>query len=252
MSENINLILSEKKNPFLDFFFRIYFKYSLKRNFLRINFKGKKLLDEIVQISAKENSPVIICVNHSNWWDGVLLNWISNYVLKGNAYCLMDTVDLSRHRYFNKIGAIPLERKNKFSSFRTLKFCKKILTGKNRYLWIFPQGEIIPNERMPYRFFNGVSYLCENIDKFNLMCVHFEYRFTAEQHPEIYVNVFRSFENKDINTISRKDFTEYLEKLFVDESNKFTNRICKNDYSGFEVILKGRKSINQRIITRSV
>lgn len=213
--------------------------------------KEKQILNEVIQNSLKNNNPVIICVNHSNWWDGVLLNWISNYLIKGNAYCLMDKIDLNKHRYFNKIGAIPLDRQNRYFSFRSLKFCIDLLNGKNRYLWIFPQGEIIPNERLPYKFYNGVSYLCEKLDKFDLICVQFEYRFTSEQRPEVYINIFNRFDENDVKVFSRKGFTENLEKLYIEQSNEFVNRICKNDYSGFEIILEGKRSINEMKITRS-
>lgn len=243
--------LTDKKNKIFDIFFKIYFRNSLKRNFFSINIRGKELLEKIKSISQEQNSPVIICVNHSNWWDGVLLNWVSHYLIGKESYCLMDTTDLNRHSYFNKIGALPLERKNKFNSYRTLKYCSKLLGNKNRFLWIFPQGELIPNERKPYKFYNGVSLISEDMDRLHILCVYFGYKFTLHQRPEIYIDFFKSFEKEDINRKSRKEFTMDLENIFNDQSEIFSESFAKNDLKDFEIILKGKKSVNEREITRT-
>ncbi|MBS1519063.1 MAG: lysophospholipid acyltransferase family protein [Bacteroidetes bacterium] len=245
------LELTENKNSFLKKFFAVYFKVSLKRNFYRVNVKGLDILRELKDNCSEKNIPVIVCVNHSNWWDGVLLNWISNYLFKKDSYCLMDTVDLRKHRYFNRIGALPLERNNKFNSYRSLKYCTELLKNKNRYLWIFPQGEILPNEKIPFRFFNGISFLTEKLDEFDMLCVFFEYRFTSEQRPEIFVEFFRSFHRSDLRKYSRKELTSFLEELFSEKAVDFAERYAENELKDYEILLQGKKSINERKITRS-
>jgi len=243
--------LTDKKNKLLDTFFKIYFRNSLKRNFYRINIKGKETLERIKSISQKQNSPVIICVNHSNWWDGVLLNWISHYLIGKESYCLMDTTDLNRHSYFNRIGALPLERKNKFNSYRTLKYCSKLLENRNRYLWIFPQGELIPAERKPFKFYNGVSMISEDMSRLHILCVYFEYKFTFHQRPEIYIDFFNTFEKKDTENKSRKEITMFLEKLFNDQATNFSECFASNDLKDYQIMLSGKKSVNERKITRT-
>jgi len=236
---------SEDKSKILSFFFYKYFGYSIRRNFYKVNIKGLNELKETIQHSDYHNVPLVFCVNHSNWWDAAVVCWLTDF-LKLNAYCLMEEKQVREHRFFKRIGAIPIVREDPRQSIKTLNYASDLIRDSNKALWIFPQGEIISNERMPLIFYNGISYLIEKLKRVILINTHLEYRFTSEQRPEIFINFFdKNFFENTVN-IKRKDFSACLEKKFEKEINIFKDLFLNKDLNDYVTILKGKISIDKR------
>lgn len=233
------------KSKILSFFFYKYFGYSIWRNFYKVNIKGLNELKETIQRSDYQNVPLVFCVNHSNWWDAALVCWLTDY-LKLNAYCLMEEKQVREHKFFKRIGAIPIIREDPRQSIKTLNYAADLIRDSNKALWIFPQGEIISNEKLPLIFYNGVSYLIEKLKRVILISTHLEYRFTSEQRPEIYVNFFDKTVFENTVNINRKDFSACLVKKFEKEINIFKDLFLSKDLNDYKTILKGKISIDKR------
>jgi len=236
---------SADKSKILSFLFYKYFGYSIRRNFFKVNIKGLNELKETIHHSDSHSIPLIFCVNHSNWWDAALVCWLTDF-LKLNAYCLMEKKQVVEHKFFKSIGAIPIIREDPRQSLKTLNYAADLIRDSNKALWIFPQGEIISNERLPLIFYNGVSYLIEKLKQVVLISTHVEYRFTSEQRPEIFINFFDKTVFENIKFINRKDFTACLEKKFEGEILEFRDLFLNSELNDYQTILKGKISIDKR------
>jgi hypothetical protein len=59
-------------------------------------------------------------------------------------------------------------------------------------MWLFPQGEMLPQDRRPLKFFSGIAKLAEKIANVNLVPVCFRYEFLMEQRPEVFISIGRA------------------------------------------------------------
>lgn len=232
-----------KKNRFLIFFFRRYFKYLLKKNFYRINLKGNELLQKMILRSKNENIPIIMILNHPNWWDAAFVIHFSYNYMKMNGYCLMEYKQMAEFKFFNKIGAVPIIRDNARYSLKSLNFIVKSVENKSNLAVVFPQAELVNNSKKPYKFYSGFNYIINKLDNVILICGYLDYRFTTEQRPELYINIFESFHFNSRKT-EKSAFINYLERKYELINSDFENDFVKGNLNGFEVILQGRKSLS--------
>lgn len=116
-----------------------------------------------LEISGKNKRPLIYCANHSSWWDVPVIIYLTYDLLNSDSYCLMEKKQFDVHPYFKGIGAVPIVREDPKDAVRVLAECTDYLNNTGKSLWIFPQGEIIPNGRRPVHFYSGVSHLLEKL-----------------------------------------------------------------------------------------
>src|SRR5262245_14366401 len=98
------------------------------------------------------DGPLIVYLNHPAWWDGYMAFILSREVLHGRfrSYLMMEERELRRYRFFAWCGCFSVERENARSAVGSLLYISHILAQRrSRALWIFPQGEIAPNDRRP-------------------------------------------------------------------------------------------------------
>lgn len=109
--------------------------YRFARFLLKIIFKIKYKL--IVHGNTKlPNTPLIICANHINLWDPILLAIIFDRPIR-----FMAKKELFENRFLgfllNKFGAFPVDREN--VNIKTIKDSIKLVKN-NEVLGIFPEG----------------------------------------------------------------------------------------------------------------
>lgn len=233
-----------KKNRFLIYFFRKYFHFSLKRNFYRIKLKGRELLNEKISESKSGNIPVMFLFNHPNWWDAALVVHFSYNFLKMGGYCLMEYKQMADFRFFNKIGAVPIIRENAGYSLNSINFIADSVKNKNSISVIFPQAELTHNSKRPYKFYSGFYNLIKKLDDVILICGYFDYRYTTEQRPEIFINIFDSYRFDKFNRPDKNAFTNLLERRYEEINSEFEKEFISDSLIRYEIILKGRESIS--------
>jgi hypothetical protein len=234
-----------KKNRFLIFFFKKYFRYSLKNYFFRINLKGQKLLEESVNKSKSSEIPIILILNHPNWWDAAFVTHFSYNYLKMDGYCFMEYKQMKDFRFFNKIGAVPIIRENAEYSLKSLNFVADSIKNKSRVAVIFPQAELTHNSKKPYKFFPGFYYLMRKIEKGIIICGFLDYRFTTEQRPELFINVFNSYEFHSVGLPEKSSYIKSMENEYEKIYDEFEKDFASGSVKDYEVILQGRKSIDK-------
>lgn len=234
-----------KKNRYLIYFFKKYFKYSLKKNFFRINLKGQKLLEETIKKSKSSEIPIILIFNHPNWWDAAFVTHFSYNYLKMDGYCFMEYKQMKDFKFFNKIGAVPIIRENADFSLKSLNFVIDAIKNKCRLAVIFPQAELTHNSKKPYKFFSGFYYLMKKTEKGIIICGFLDYRFTTEQRPELFLNIFKSYEYKSDGLPEKSSYIESLENDYELIYDEFEKDFTAGNLKDYEIILQGKKSADK-------
>lgn len=129
-------------------FKRIFAQYN-ENYLLRRHFHSFQLSGEIDP--APQGQPVLYLMNHSSWWDGmVVYHAIANASAREH-YMMMDEEQMKRYRFFRKIGAFSIDKKSSRAIVASLRYSESLL-NQGYGVWLFPQGDIEHLERRPLRF----------------------------------------------------------------------------------------------------
>ncbi|TVR70247.1 MAG: glycerol acyltransferase [Marinilabiliales bacterium] len=113
-------------------FFNIYIRYILQRNFSSMHIKG----------SYKErNLPVLLIGNHFSWWDGFFPYELNRRLLKKRLHLMMLEEQLAKRKFFRRLGAFSINP-GKRSAIDSINYASKILNDRDNLLILFPQGRI--------------------------------------------------------------------------------------------------------------
>ncbi len=199
-------------------FEKIFFLYNgnlLKRRFHTFQVSGLENL-----IKRQTEIPTIIYCNHSSWWDGLAAFHIG-YNTDLDNYFMMEEKQLKDLQLFRKLGAFSVVKENPREGLKSINYSVKLLKeNRNRAIWIFPQGEILPNDLRPIKFYNGISRVVEKIGKCQIFCVALRFEFLEEFKPEIFTKI----ENAEIIQIDKN----FNSKLFTKQlSDKLTKNLAE-------------------------
>lgn len=216
-------MLEANKNLWFEKLFAVY-----NRNLLKRRFHSLKVKDFSQIKNRNEKIPLIIYANHSSWWDGLVFFEI----LKSrefDSFVLMEEKQLAKLKFFRKLGAFSVVRENPREALKTIEYTAGLLKeNSNNTLWIFPQGEILPNDRRPVIFYNGFSRTIAKTDGCFVLPLAIRYEFLGEYKPEIFVNIgnaefIKSDENFNIKKRTKyfaENLTVVLDELKSDILNK--------------------------------
>lgn len=230
-------MIPAKKNKIIGRLFAIYHKKLLKKHFFRIHLSGYENLKLI-----NNSLPVILYANHSNWWDGFIAYLLTNRTLKKDDYLMMDIMQMKKYSFFKYIGAFSVNRNIPTESVRSLNYAAELLSNSNKYMWIFPQGEMLPQDKRPLKFYSGITKIAEKIDCVNLVPVCFRYEFIMEQRPEVFIQVGKP---EIITGDKSQDLTENLSTTLESQLDKLKEDVSLGNTSNFKTIFIGKNSRNK-------
>ena len=233
-------MIEANKNIVLERMFSVYNKHILKKQFYKIHIKG---INNIT--NRDKNLPSIMFGNHSNWWDGFLAFYLSFDLWKSDQYLMMDIKQMRKYKFFKWIGAFSVNRESALESYESVKYAADLLKGRNTMLWIYPQGEMLPNDMRPLRFQNGLSKLLEMTGKVNLIPIAFNYEFIMEQRPEVFIHVSEGITVDE--KLPKPDKTAYLNKVLTALLDEQKKNIVNGNFEGYEEVLRGKSSSNKII-----
>lgn len=220
-------MLEANKSGWFEKLFSIYNRNLLRRRFHALHFSGSEILAE-----SSPDIPRIIYANHSSWWDGLVAFQITSF-LKLNAFVLMEEKQLKRLFLFRKLGAFSVVRENPFEAVKSINYAAGLLNeNPQRTLWIFPQGEISPNDIRPIKFYNGVSRIIKKVGKCFALPLVFRYEFLGDHKPEIFakageaelIDINQNLNIKSTTKIFEGKTASLLEEVRTDILNKNFNK----------------------------
>lgn len=168
--------------------------------------------------------------------------YITNRVMKKDDYLMMDIKQMRKYSFFKYIGVFSVDREVPAEAIRSLNYAVELLKDSARYLWIFPQGDMTPQDRRPLRFFSGITKLAEKTGRINLMPVCFRYEYLMEQRPEVFISIGKPelFTGK-----TKNDLTEHLRSNLETQLDKLRDDITAGSVKDFKTIFRGKDSRNK-------
>jgi len=225
-------MLEAKKSKLFEKIFYVYNHNLLKRRFHSLNIRGSE------NFSTKDpNFPLLIYANHSSWWDGLVIFEILQMFAFEN-YFMMEEKQLKNLPLFRKLGAFSVIRENPRESLKSINYAvKKLKENPKTAVVIFPQGEILPNDLRPIKFFNGVSKIIEKSEKCYYVSIAVRYEFLNYFKPEIFVNIGSVKKIENNGNYEYKKLTNELELELTRDLDKLKERFVSNKLNDFENLL---------------
>lgn len=202
-------MLEAKKSYWFERVFAVYNRNLIKRRFASLKVLNLDFLQDL-----NRELPLIIYANHSSWWDGLVAFQISRSA-KLDSYVMMEEKHLKRFFLFRRLGAFSVVREKPREALKSVEYSADLLKkNSGRTLWIFPQGEILPNDSRPIIFYNGLSGIVAKTGQCSVLPLAVRYEFTNEYKPEIFVKIGEAeFIKADENFNIKKQTKYYAENL---------------------------------------
>ncbi len=224
-------MLTADKNLWFEKIFAVYNRNLFSRRFNSLQISGLNFLND-----KAENTPLIIYANHSSWWDGLTAFQISRRAGL-DSFIMMEEKQLKKLRFFRRLGAFSVVREKNREALKSMNYAVEILMkNPKRTLWIFPQGEILPNEVRPLRFYNGLPRIIKSFEKCSIACLAMRYEFLGEYKPDIFVKI-KKIELSPIELkLKPQQISGILANHLSGNLDELKTEIAIEDYLNFERI----------------
>ncbi|KMK93505.1 lysophospholipid acyltransferase family protein [Rossellomorea marisflavi] len=225
-------MIEPKKSPAFQRILSGYLTFQLKKHFHRI------WLDD----DRQRKGQGLMLVNHSSWWDGLLVFYLNRHVVKGDSYAMMSRKGMEEYGFFRKIGAFSVDRDSSREVVASLRYAEERLK-EDKTVWIFPQGDEEHVEKRPLTFFNGPGYLIGKVPEVSVVLVTFYYTFRHHQRPELFIRL------KDAPPLhgGRKERTDHLRTLMETQLDRMKSEVVEEDLSSFTPWVGGFSSSSEKL-----
>lgn len=211
-------MLPARKSGWFERVFAIYNRNLIARRFEGLRVAGLEYLRE-----RRMDAPLVLYANHSSWWDGLMAFQVGR-ACRLEQYAMMEESQLREYPFHRRLGAFGVVRESARDAVRSIEYASELLKGTSRTLWIFPQGETLPNDVRPLELYNGASRIIERAGLVDAAPVALRYEFLDEYRPEALVRigapsrvtVEASFSAKRLTEIFTTRLTHTLDELRAD------------------------------------
>ncbi|WP_026689382.1 lysophospholipid acyltransferase family protein [Alteribacter aurantiacus] len=225
-----------EKKPQFESLFSVYNKRLLTKHFQSVQVKN-----DWTPTSSKRG--VLFYINHSSWWDSLVLFHLNRHVLKQDGYALMSEEGLTKFPFFKKLGAFPINSSSYTSVLRSLKKAAKLL-DEGKALYLFPQGEERHVDIRPLHFQHGASYLVQKAEACDVVPITFYHGLLHGQYPEFYIHIGPSISLME--TTDRTVLTQTLEQTMINQLESLKDAVVTENTKGFTPLIKEQKTIGDR------
>ena len=221
-------MLEANKTKWFEEIFAIYSRNLFKRRFHSLQVSDVNVL--------RENLPLIVYVNHSGWWDG-LVGFEIWRLLKAESFVMMEEKHLKKLFLFRRLGAFSVVRENPRQAIESLNYAVKLLReNSNRVVWIFPQGEILPNDVRPLNFYGGLARIIEKVGDCSVVPCAIRYEFLGNYKPEIFVKIGEPERFSASVKIKSKNLTANFERKMAETLDALKRDIVSGETTKYEKI----------------
>lgn len=224
-----------------------FFYGMLENRFFALRYKGAE------KVFHRDTSvPTILFAPHSNWWDGIVGYNICRRIFDKEIRIMVE--ELNRFPLLRRAGAFSVNKKSPQASMSALKFSVETIGDLNNFLYIFPQGIIMPPNYRPINFQTGLAYIAQKAvqkyGKVNLVPVAVNYMFLRADRPEVLVEFHDPLVLED-SKVDRKEYTNYLATVLTEACDKQFKDLSEGQLNAYETLfqqpLKWYRKIEQRL-----
>ncbi len=132
--------------------------------------------------------PTIFACTHGSWWDAVMTIVLSVREHGLDADGMMEFKQLTKYRFFSRIGMFSVIREDARSAMSSLSYAVNRLRASDRYLWMFPQGTLV-HQDLPVVAEPGIGILAAKLGSVRIVPVAMRYELLRTQHPTCWIRV---------------------------------------------------------------
>jgi 1-acyl-sn-glycerol-3-phosphate acyltransferase len=123
----------------------------------RVSFHGLYLHKELPKLDPQ--SSIVLCPNHSSWWDGFFAYYLNHYLYQRDFKIVMLESELAPRPFFRRVGALGLQPRNPAAIAHLFSHINQLLAEHNPvFLTYFPQGRLLPLHT-PLKLRHGLKLL---------------------------------------------------------------------------------------------
>jgi 1-acyl-sn-glycerol-3-phosphate acyltransferase len=174
-------VIPAKKSRWFNAWFARHARGRIRSTFGRVLVTG---LDDARRVVEK--APALFVVNHSTWWDALVVLYLSELVLGCDGYALMDAANLRRAPFFRRVGAFGVDLDDPADGARSIRHAARLLDAPRRALWVFPEGR----ERSPFAPLElrpGSAQIARVARRAAVVPVGLRYIFGGVEQPELWI-----------------------------------------------------------------
>ena len=193
-----------------DIIFQPYLTRLFKRNFHEIRLLG-------TPPEIPDDLPLLLLPNHSTWWDGFFVYLLNKQVFRRTAHLMMLEAQLTKYKFFTKIGAYSIEPENPRGVIESLEYTAELLNREMSLVAVFPQGELLPWHTRPLDYKRGVEWILRKHGKpVTLLPLAIRTEFLGEKRPSVFF-LFGDAYTFDAATFQGTDWLEKTETELLDD-----------------------------------
>jgi len=226
-------MIAANKDPFLDSLLYLYLQFSLRSDFYSVEAAGFEHFQ-----SLAKSRPVIAVANHSCWWDGLIIFYLTRFRRDKEFYCMMDEKQLKHYPFFTWLGAFSVDSSNGIRAAAAVRYASKLLRRNKTIMWLFPQG-VQTGRYEKIMIQPGIEYLAKHSNDALILPVAFAYEFFREQKPQVLIRFGDPISNADATT-------EFVQARLQALTDQVLDDCRKGTLEGYQTLMKPRPSINKR------
>jgi 1-acyl-sn-glycerol-3-phosphate acyltransferase len=226
-------MIAANKDPFLDSLLYIYLQFSLRSDFYSVEAAGFEHFQGL-----EKTRPVIAVANHSCWWDGLIIFFLTRFRRDKEFYCMMEEKQLRHYPFFTWLGAFSVDSSSGIRAAAAVHYACKLLRRNKTLMWIFPQGvQTSRYEKIVIQ--PGIESLAKHSNDAVILPVAFAYEFFREQKPQVLIRFGAPIPASDVKTESVQTILQALTDQVLEDCRK-------GSFEGYQTLMKPRVSINKR------
>ena len=175
-------VIPARKSRLFDAWFTRYTERRLRRCFSQVLVRGARQVRELAT-----QRPLLIVSNHTSWWDGLVILYLTNRVLDADGYALMDAKNLRRLRFFARVGAFGVDLERPQDVAAGLRLAARLLRTAGRVVWVFPQGHEVAVTARPLGFRPGAAGVARLSPQAAVVPMGLRYEFGELELPRLFV-----------------------------------------------------------------
>jgi 1-acyl-sn-glycerol-3-phosphate acyltransferase len=196
--------------------------------------------------SVAAEGPVLFVVNHTAWWDALVILHLSRHVLGVDAYAMMDAKNLRAMPFFGLVGAFGVDLEDPRDGASSIRYAARLLDGARRVVWIFPQGRERPINERPLGFRQGSAAVARVAHRARVVPVALRYEQGERERPELLI----AFGEPLVHERDLERGREAQERAVVTLLEDIDATILRGDRPGFDVLFRKEPSLMERLATR--
>lgn len=233
-------MLEAKKSRWFEEIFAVYNRNLFRRRFHSLKINGLDFLQN-------RNPPLLIYANHSSWWDGLVAFQISR-AARLDSFVMMEEKHLKKLFLFRRLGAFSVVRENAREAAKSLNYAANLIKeNSNRTLWIFPQGQILPNDARPLKFYHGAARVAEKIGGvLAAVPLAIRYELLGEFKPEVFVKIGEPQLISVGSNFNAKNLTGEFERNLTETLDNLKSDVLTRTFDDYEDLFKIKQIANRK------